>query len=56
MEPPNDEAHHNHDPAQFAGLRHYIVPLKESVVEVVATWVAVRRVSGDTREAALAKL
>jgi hypothetical protein len=51
-----NEVHDRHDPALFAGLRHYIVPLKESVVEVVATSIGVHRVAGATREAALAAL
>jgi hypothetical protein len=51
-----NEVHDRHSPALFDGLRHYIVPLKESVVEVVATSVAVHRRAGDTREAALAEL
>ncbi len=38
-----DRAHPRHDPARFAGLRHFILPLKEKTVEIVANKVLVVR-------------
>ena len=44
--------HPSHDPLLFEDLTHFVVPLKECVVEVVASTLAVRRAEGTTAEAA----
>ena len=47
-----NRVHPSHDPAHFAGLVHYVIPLKECVIEVIAEAVAVQRVVGTTLDAA----
>jgi hypothetical protein len=44
--------HKLHDSARFARLTHFILPLKDSVVEVAAEDAAVLRLSGSTAGAA----
>ena len=39
-------------PSLFEGLTHYVLRLKECIVEVVARTVVVRRVDGTTEAAA----
>lgn len=39
-----NRVHPSHDPSAFAHLRHFVLPLKECVVEVVAGLPAVTRV------------
>jgi hypothetical protein len=48
-----NRVHPQHSASLFEGLTHYVLPLKECVVEVVAREVAVRRVEGTTAEAVL---
>lgn len=48
--------HSEHDPARFASLLHYVVPLKECTVEVVAVALSTNRIGGPTTHAALAQL
>jgi hypothetical protein len=43
--------HPGHDARRYADPRHYVLPLKECVVEVVATHLTVSRVEGSTKEA-----
>lgn len=38
-----NSVHPRHDPAAFTGLRHWVLPLKECVVEVVAAEISVER-------------
>ncbi len=45
-----------HDPARFPSLVHYVVPLKECTVEVVAAALSTNRVGGPTTHATLAQL
>jgi hypothetical protein len=40
-----NRVHSHHDPRRFDGLRHWIVPLKGSVVEVVARECEVQRIA-----------
>lgn len=47
--------HPRHDPARFRTLRHFILPLKEGTVEVVAKDVSVRRVDARSPLDALTK-
>jgi hypothetical protein len=48
-----NSVHDRHDPARFAALRHFVVLLKECVVEVTAETISVDRVAArTTREAA----
>ena len=47
-----NRVHPIHSASLFEGLTHYVVPLKECVVEVVAREVAVHRVEGTTVAAA----
>ena len=49
-----NRVHDRHNAAVFAALTHYIIPLKESVVEVAAHDLTIGRIEGSTREAALA--
>ncbi len=51
-----NRVHKLHDSARFAQLTHFIVPLKESVVEVAAQDASVRRRPGSTVTAAAAVL
>lgn len=51
-----NSVHPTHDPRRYDFLDHYIAPLKESLVEVVAGSVVVHRHAGTTREAAVALL
>jgi hypothetical protein len=44
--------HPFHNPSLFEGLMHYVLRLKECVVEVVARTVVVRRVDDATEAAA----
>ena len=44
--------HPRHEAERFSRLHHYIVPLKESIVEVVAETVAVQRQPGPPLRAA----
>lgn len=46
-----NRVHPSHDPSRFARLIHYVIPLKECVVEVIASAVAVQRVAGTTLDA-----
>jgi hypothetical protein len=48
-----NRVHPMHSAALFDGLTHYVLPLKECVVEVVARGLAVQRVAGTTVEAAV---
>lgn len=48
-----NRVHPMHSASLFEGLSHYVLPLKECVVEVVARDLAVHRVEGTTSEAAL---
>jgi hypothetical protein len=43
--------HPGHDARQYGDLRHYVLPLKECVVEVVATHLTMSRVEGSTKQA-----
>ena len=43
-----NRVHPLHDPKRFGDLRHFVVLLKECVVEVVAPTVVVRRVSAQS--------
>ena len=47
-----NRAHPRHDPERFAQLRHYILPLKEGVVEVIAETISVQRRPGTPLHAA----
>jgi hypothetical protein len=47
-----NRVHPMHSAALFEGLTHYVLPLKECVVEVVARDLTVHRVEGTTVEAA----
>jgi hypothetical protein len=38
-----NNVHSRHDPSRFKSLVHYVLPLKESVVEVVADSIALQR-------------
>ncbi len=38
-----NRVHPRHDPSSFDGLQHWVLPLKECVVEIVATAIEVRR-------------
>jgi hypothetical protein len=49
-------AHPERDPARFASLVHYVIPLKECTVEVVAAALSTNRIGGSTTHAALAQL
>jgi len=40
-----NHVHPRHDPQRFDGLRHWVLPLKEVMVEVVADSVEVARVN-----------
>ena len=51
-----NRVHPRHDAARFAGLVHFILPLKEGTVEVVAENVTVVRRPGPTASAAAALL
>jgi hypothetical protein len=51
-----NRGHARHDAARFASLTHFIVPLKEDTVEVVAERVTVLRRPGPTSSAATAAL
>jgi hypothetical protein len=51
-----NRVHPGHDPARFAMLTHFILPLKEGTVEVVAEGVTVLRRPGPTISAAAAEL
>lgn len=51
-----DQVHPPHGSSRLAGLVHYVIVLKECVVEVIARGVAVQRVDGTTAEAALRAL
>jgi len=44
-----NEVHERHSPDLFAGLRHWILPLKECVVEVVAESLTVERPGSPQR-------
>lgn len=48
-----NRVHPMHSASTFEGLTHYVLPLKECVVEVVARDLAVHRVEGTTAEAAV---
>jgi hypothetical protein len=48
-----NRVHPMHRASLFDGLTHYALPLKECVVEVVASEMAVQRVAGTTAEAAV---
>ncbi len=48
-----NRVHPRHRTARFEGLTHYVLPLKECVVEVVARDLTVRRFEGTTAEAAV---
>jgi len=48
-----NRVHPMHSASRFEGLTHYLLPLKECVVEVVARDLAVHRVEGTTVEAAV---
>ena len=51
-----NRVHSGHDPARFARLTHFILPLKEDTVEVIAEEVTVLRRPGPTTSAAAAIL
>jgi len=46
-----NRVHPGHDARQYGDLRHYVLPLKECVVEVVATHLTMSRVEGSTKQA-----
>jgi hypothetical protein len=48
-----NRVHDQHDPAAYERLRHFILPLKECVVEIVAETVSVHRAAGSTLQAAV---
>jgi hypothetical protein len=48
--------HERHNPARFASLVHYVLPLKGDVVEVVADSLTIERRPGTQLEAAAAAL
>ena len=43
-----NRVHDRHDPSRYAALTHFIIPLKESTVEVVARDLRIDRVDGST--------
>ncbi len=45
--------HPRHDPSRFNNLVHYVLPLKECTVEVVACAVSVKRYEGSPAQAAI---
>ncbi len=51
-----NRVHDRHAPARFARLTHFILPLKEDTVEVIAEQVTVLRRPGPTTSAAAALL
>ncbi len=51
-----NRVHSQHDSARFEGLRHFILPLKECVVEAVAAGAVLVRSEGSTSQAAHAGL
>ena len=51
-----NRVHPRHDPARFSTLRHFILPLKEDTVEVVARQVTVRRIDASTSNDALIRI
>jgi hypothetical protein len=52
-----NRVHRYHDPGRFDGLRHFVLPLKETTVEVVARSVeASRLVASSNAEAAVSAL
>jgi hypothetical protein len=51
-----NRVHPSHDPARFIRLVHFILPLKEDTVEVIAEEVTVVRRPGPTTSAAAALL
>ena len=48
-----NRVHPMHSASRFANLTHYLLPLKECVVEVVARDLVVHRIGGTTAEAAV---
>ena len=48
----DNRIHPGHDPEPFSRLHHYVLPLKECVVEVIAEAVTVQRQSGPPLHAA----
>lgn len=48
-----NRVHPMHSAARFESLTHYLLPLKECVVELVARDLAVHRIGGTTVEAAV---
>ena len=51
-----NRVHPHHDPARFSTLRHFILPLKEDTVEVVAREITVRRIDASTSSDALSRI
>lgn len=51
-----NDIHPIHNPAQFASASHYVIPLKECVIEVVANVLVAERRKGTTSEAAVNSL
>jgi len=51
-----NSVHERHDPRRFEKLVHYILPLKEGTVEVLAESLTIRRLGTSTREAAIIAL
>lgn len=51
-----NRVHPSHDPTRFSTLRHFVLPLKEDTVEVVARGVTVRRIDARTSIHALSQL
>jgi hypothetical protein len=49
-----NSVHPFHDPEWFANMRHHVLPLKETTVEVVAATLSIVRVTGTTVQAAVA--
>jgi hypothetical protein len=49
-----NSVHPFHQPEWFANMRHYVLPLKETTVEVVAATLSIVRVAGSTAYAAAA--
>jgi hypothetical protein len=48
-----NRVHPRHDPSRFKDLVHYVLPLKECVVEVVACSVSIERYEGSPARAAI---
>ena len=43
-----NSVHPSHNPARFASLRHFVIPLKEDTAEVIAEEFSIGRIAGST--------